>query len=375
MTSSEPERAGRAGVLFAPGRPVEVVDVMLSEPGPDDVIVRIEAASLCHTDVAVAAGSIERPMPMILGHEGAGVIEWVGSNVVTKQVGDPVVLSANIGCGRCANCQKGKPTVCSWGYPKIFSSVLPDRGFRMTDTAGQGLHQFSWIGTWASRVLVHEASAVKLPAGVPFSVAALIGCCVTTGVGAAINRARVTPGSTVAVIGCGGVGLNVIQGARIAGATTIIGIDPLESKREMALSLGATHVVDSTLDVVSQVLELTGGVGADYAFECVGRPSLVADAWAMSAIDGTVVPIGIPKPAEEAVLPAITFSSTEKTLMATTYGSVRPHLDMPRFAEMYRTGMLDLDRLLTHQYQLSDINRAMEDLRAGISTKASISLR
>jgi S-(hydroxymethyl)glutathione dehydrogenase/alcohol dehydrogenase len=276
-------------------------------------------------------------------------------------------------CGLCRYCQKGRPNLCAWGLPTIFGCKHPDGAFRARDAGGVDLYQFSCIGTLAERTIVPEISAIKIPNDVPFEVAALVGCGVVTGLGAVFNRAKVQPGAMVAVIGAGGVGLNVIQGASIAGATTIVAVDPVESKRDLASDFGATHVVDPTSEpVVDRIIELTGGAGADYVFECVGKGPIFRQAWDACGIDGTLVAIGVAATEDVTELPSQAFSTSEKTLMSCLYGTSRPRVDMPLYLELYRQGRLKLDELITRRYPLEQVNQAIHDMHSGANARGVI---
>ena len=357
----------RAAVVYEYGQPIDVVDVTLGDLGPNDVHVQIKASGLCHSDVSVQTGALPFPLPMILGHEGAGVVAAVGSDVTTCVVGDHVVLSALIHCGMCDHCVKGRPNLCLWGLQTIFGGRNPDGGLRASDAEGRELFQFSSIGTLAEELICHEKHAVPIPDDVSFEAACLTGCGVLTGLSAVMNRAQVRAGASVAVIGCGGVGLNVIQGARLQSAGMIIAVDLHADKLELARRFGATHTIDAsaTSDVPAAIIELTGGAGADYVFEVVGRPELVRQAWDSLRIDGTLVAIGVAPSTSETSLPAGQFSTSEKTLMSCLYGTSRPTKDIPLAIELYRSGRIMLDELITHHFALDDINQAVETMHRG----------
>ncbi|MYH72236.1 MAG: alcohol dehydrogenase catalytic domain-containing protein, partial [Acidimicrobiia bacterium] len=281
----------KAAVVYEAGVPIDVVEFTSGSVGPHDVRVRVGASGLCHSDVAVQTGDLPFPLPMILGHEGAGVVEEVGADVTTCQVGDHVVLSALIHCGVCRNCLKGRPNLCTANLKLTFPGTdAADGATRMTDSQGRGLYQFSAIGTLSEELICNERRAIPIPHDVPMEIAAMTGCGVLTGTSAVFNRAEVQPGSSVVVIGCGGVGLNVIQAAALAGASVIIGVDLHDDKLAMAQGFGATNLVknESAGATVEQIFELTGGEGADYAFEVVGIPALVRLAWDCLRQDGTV---------------------------------------------------------------------------------------
>lgn len=363
----------KAAVLYEHHAQVEVVDVIIDDVEDFDVLVRIEAAGLCHSELSVQSGVLGFPVPIVLGHEGAGVVEEVGPRVTHVAPGDHVVLNASMSCGRCDYCTSGKPVICRWGLAATFDSRHPDGTLKVADPNGTRLHQLSGIGTLADRTIVNELSVIKIRNDVSFEVAALVGCAVTTGLGAVFNRAKVTPGSTVAVIGVGGVGLNVVQGCRIAGAAQIIAVDPVAHKRSLAMELGATDQADPTVgDPVALVLDLTDGLGVDYAFEAVGFGPLFRQAWDMAGPDGTIVGIGVASKDDTVVLPAQELSLTEKTLMASVYGTSRPQLDMPKYLDMYMAGQLKLDELVSRRYTLDQINDAFHDLSDGLITARGV---
>ena len=365
----------KAAVVYETGVPIEVVEYTPGSVGPHDVRVKIGASGLCHSDVAVQTGALPFSLPMILGHEGAGVVAEVGSEVTTCQVGDHIVLSALIHCGVCRNCLKGRPNLCSANLDLTFPGTdAADGALRMTDSEGRGLYQFSAIGTLSEEVICNERRAVPIPEDVPLEVAAMTGCGVLTGTSAVFNRAKVEPGSSVVVIGCGGVGLNVIQGAVLAGASTIIGVDLHDDKLSMAQSFGATNLVknEDPEATVGQVFDLTDGEGADYAFEVVGIPALVSLAWDCLRQDGTVVAIGVQPAGAMTELPGLEFCMTEKTLMGCVYGTSRPTTDIPMLVEMYRQGQLEIEKLITHRFDLEEINGAVEKMEDGHNARGVV---
>jgi S-(hydroxymethyl)glutathione dehydrogenase/alcohol dehydrogenase len=356
----------RAAVVYDPGSDVEVADVQLGALGDQDVRVSIKASGLCHSDVAVQNGNFPFPIPVVIGHEGAGTVDEVGSRVTTVKPGDHVLLSATISCGTCEQCTKGLPCTCRTGFAAILSGLHPDGRHRMADGSGRELKQFACLGTLADNIIVAEASVIKIREDVPLDIASLVGCAVVTGLGAVFNRAKLRAGSTAVVIGCGGIGLSTVQGARISGASRIIAVEPVAEKRQLALEFGATDALDpGACDPVEQVKEMTGGLGADYIFEAVGIPQLFRQAWDMATIDGTIVGIGVAPIGTEVRLPAIELSTSEKTLMACTYGTSRPRQDMPLYLDMYMNGQLNLNPLISKHYELDQINQAINDLEAG----------
>ncbi|MFF0740864.1 Zn-dependent alcohol dehydrogenase [Streptomyces sp. NPDC004111] len=338
------------GVVFD-GKQVEVVhDLEIRDPGPGEVLVGIGAAGLCHSDLSVTDGTIPFPVPVVLGHEGAGVVEAVGAGVTHVAPGDHVALSTLAGCGACAECDRGRPTMCRKAIG------MPGQPF---SRGGTPLFQFAANSAFAERTLVKAVQAVKIPSDIPLTSAALIGCGVLTGVGAVLNRARVGLGESVVVIGTGGIGLNVIQGARIAGASTIVAVDTNEAKAEPARRFGATHFLTS-VDEVRDILP----TGADHVFECVGRTSLIRRAIDLLDRHGQAVLLGMTAPKEEAsFLPAAMF--LDKSILGCRYGSSRPQRDVPLYAELYRQGRLLLDELVTETYPIEDFAKAADDAHHG----------
>ena len=364
----------KAAVVYEYGSEIQVVDLELGDVGPNDIRVKIKASGLCHSDVSVQTGSLPCPLPMVLGHEGAGSVTEVGKNVTTTVVGDHVVLSALIHCGICDNCVKGRPNLCLWGLTTIFGGKNPDGTLRLRDSKGNGVYQFASIGTLAEELICNEKHAVPIPKDVSFEAACLTGCGVLTGMSAVFNRAKVEAGKSVVVIGCGGVGLNVIQSAAAANASPVIAVDLHQEKLDLAANFGATQYVNAskTKDIPAAIMELTGGLGADYVFEVVGAPALVRQGWDSLKIDGTLVVIGVHPSDSESSLPAGQFSTTEKTLMSCLYGTSRPTKDIPLAIDMYRNGRIKLDELITHHFNLEDINGAVEKMNSGLDGRGIV---
>ena len=366
--------AVRAAVLRAVGEPLGIEDLSLAPPGPEEVGVQLRASGVCHSDWNVVSGATPNPLPVVLGHEGAGVVEEVGSNVTSVAPGDHVVLSWLPSCGSCFFCSQGRPSLCEWATPGMLAGTLPDGTTRLSND-GESVFHFSFLSTFAERCVVPEASCIPIRKDAPLEVAALVGCAVMTGIGAAINRARVEPGSAVVVFGAGGVGLSAVLGAQLAGAGTIVAVDPVPFKRELAGQLGATHAVDPAGgDVVEEIRSLTGGRGADYAFDAAGAPGIVATAYEAVRRGGMVVCIGIPPAGAEAVLPATSLPREEKIVTGSLYGSSRPHIDMPLVLDLYMAGRLDLDRLVSKTYALDEINDGFAAMNAGEVARAVIAL-
>lgn len=345
--------------IFTGSTELSVEDVTPLDPGPSDVVVRIGASGVCHSDVSAANGTIPTPPPCILGHEGAGVVEWVGSEVTRVQVGDHVVASFVPACGNCFWCLHGQSNLCAMSN-EVF--VTP----KATRADGSTAISMTGLGTFADQMTCNQANVVKIQTDLPDSQLALIGCGVTTGVGAALNTAHVVPGSTVAVIGCGGVGQAVIQGARIAGAARIIAIDPVDLKRTTAEAFGATDLVDPGAgDPVAQVMQLTGGIGADYSFEVIGLPETITQAYAMARRGGTAVVVGMPKWDSQVTLPGFQLFFDEKKLLGCVYGSAQVRSDFQRFVSLVETGRLDLGSMVSREISLDEVNDAFRAMAAG----------
>lgn len=362
----------KAAILEAPANDLVVDRVDIQEPRSGEVLVRLAANGVCHSDLNVIHGTQTTPMPIVLGHEGAGVVEAVGPHVTHVKVGDHVVLSWTPSCGQCAYCQSGHPNLCEVVYATMGNGTLFDGTSRLS-RAGEVLFHYSFISSFAEYSVVPESGCVVIKSDIPLDKAALVGCAVMTGVGAAINTAHVYPGSVVVVIGAGGVGLNAIQGARLAGAATIVAVDVNPSKLVRARTFGATHVVNSTeLNAVAAVRELTRGMGADYTFEAVGRPETMRQSWEMARPGGTVVMVGIAPEGSELSLPANRVVREERRLVGSFYGSARPQIDMPMILNLYMAGKLMLDELVTHRFSLEQINEAVHALESGAAIRPVI---
>jgi S-(hydroxymethyl)glutathione dehydrogenase/alcohol dehydrogenase len=355
----------RAAVLREYGEPLSVERLRLAPPGPGEVLVRIAACGICHTDLHVASGDLPLPLPMVLGHEAAGVVEAAGPGVRGLSPGDRVVVGWMPSCGSCFWCSAGRPDLCQEAGRAAARGTLPGGGWRWSDASGP-VHQISSAGTMAEAAVVPAASVVPVPADVSLPAAALLGCGVLTGTGAVWRVARVDRGESVAVFGSGGVGLHVVQGARIAGAGPIIALDPLPQRRAWARRLGATHEVDPTeRDPVDAVLELTGGRGADCAFEVVGTTATIAQAFNSIRRGGRAVVVGVAPPGAEVSLNAFAFTSQARTLTGCWYGQSDPARDLPELLAHYRAGRLLLDELTGAAFPLADVNAALAAARSG----------
>lgn len=343
------------GVIFD-GNQVRVVDDLeVRDPGPGEVLVAVAAAGLCHSDLSVVDGTIPFPVPVVLGHEGAGVVEAVGAGVTHVVPGDHVALSTLANCGTCAECDRGRPTMCRQAIGR------PGRPF---SEDGRPVYQFAANSAFAERTVVKAVQAVRIPKDVPMPSAALIGCGVLTGLGAVLNRARVDRGDSVLVIGTGGIGLNVIQGARIAGALRIVAVDANPGKESVARQFGATDFLTSTKGV-KDVLP----TGADHAFECVGRVELIREAIDLLDRHGQAVLLGVPPATAEASFRVSTLF-LDKAILGCRYGSSRPQRDIALYAELYRQGRLLLDELVTATYPVEDFEKARADAAAGRVARA-----
>jgi len=354
----------QAAVLWEPGGPVEILEVDLAAPQEGEVLVRIAACGICHSDLHVVDGHLPEPLPLVLGHEAAGVVEETGPGVRSLEAGDHVVLALVPSCGQCEECRRGRPNFCTLGARMAAEGTLADGTSRLS-LNGRMLHHFNSISAFAGHAVVPESAAVKIRDDVALDSAALVGCSVLTGYGAVANTAGVEEGATVAVWGCGGVGANVVQGARLAGASRIVAVDMRSEKLQLARELGATDVVQAGegVDAVAAVKDVTGG-GPDYAFEAIGSERAIQEAWRATRAGGTVVVVGIMPRGSSLTIDPWQFMS-EKTLKGTFLGSARIQEDVPRLVELYHSGELDLDRLVSRKLPLAELPDAFDRLRDG----------
>ena len=349
----------KAAVFREVNRPMEIEEIELADPGPREVVVRTKAAGVCHSDLHFYNGTYPGQTPVVLGHESAGIVEEVGRDVTYVKPGDHVITCLSVFCGHCEHCLTGHMSLCSSSETRRGRDDVP----RLSQRGGV-VHQFASLSSFAERMLVHEHAIAKIRDDMPMDRAALIGCGVTTGVGAVIHTAAVEPGSTVAVIGCGGVGLSCINGAALAGAAKVIAVDRVASKLELARKFGATDTVDaSASDAVARVRELTNG-GVHYAFEAIGLKITAEQAFQMLRRGGTATVIGMIPPGEMVSLHGPDFLQ-EKTIQGSMMGSNRFRLDMPRFVDFYLQGKLHLDDMISSRIGLEDINDAMAQLETG----------
>jgi S-(hydroxymethyl)glutathione dehydrogenase/alcohol dehydrogenase len=353
------EEPMKAAVFHGAQQPLTIEEVEIDAPQAREVLVRTVASGVCHSDLHFVDGYYGHPAPAVLGHEAAGVVEAVGEHVTYLQPGDHVIACLSVFCGHCEQCLTGHPNLCSNPETKR----APTDRQRLSQQGGV-MHQFLNISSYAEMMLLHENALVKIRDDMPLDRAALIGCGVMTGVGAALNTAKVEPGSTVAVFGAGGVGLAAIQGARIAGARMIIAVDLVESKLATARELGATHIVDgSSHDPVTAIREMTNG-GVDYSFEAIGLKVAAEQAFNSLRPGGTATVIGMIPVGQKVELDGFQFLS-EKKIQGSTMGSNRFRVDMPRYIDFYLQGRLKLDEMITRRGRLEDVNEAFRAMKAG----------
>ncbi|WP_299348451.1 Zn-dependent alcohol dehydrogenase [uncultured Maritalea sp.] len=351
----------KAAIFKQAGQPLEIEEITLSNPGHNEVLVEVAATGLCHTDLHFMDGHLPVPAPAVLGHETAGIVRAVGAGVSYLQPGDHVIGCLSAFCGSCHQCLSGHPSICE----DQASINRDDKEEPRLMQAGSFVQQFMNLSAFADHMLVHEHALAKIDKAMPLDKAALIGCGVTTGIGAVMRTAKVELGSSVVVIGCGAVGLNAVQGARMAGALNIIAIDINADRLAMAKKFGATHVINSkTASPVDQVMQITLGKGAEYAFEAVGSPQLARDAFMMLRKNGTLVLIGLMSQDAEVSLPFMQFIA-ERRVMGCDMGSNQFRTDMQRLVAFYLDGRLNLDDMLTGRIPLNKINDGFDDMRKG----------
>ena len=350
----------KAAVLREVNVPLEVEEVQVDAPGPREVVIRTGASGVCHSDLHYVEGSYSIPKPAILGHEAAGIVEAVGEQVYYLKPGDTVIMCLSVFCGHCEFCLRGQPVLCT--RTDVVRS--PDQPPRLRKD-GEGITQMAQLGSYAEMMLVHENACVKVREDVPMDRLALIGCGATTGLGAVLNTAAVEPGSTVCVVGCGGVGLNCIQGAALAGALRIIAVDTVETKLTMAREFGATDVIDASGgDVVERIRDLTDD-GVDYSFEAIGLKQTAEQCYQMLRPGGTATVIGMIPEGTMIEIDAGGFLRRERKLQGSSMGSNRFRTDMPRYVEFYLQGRLKLDELVSQHMKLEQINEAFADMKGG----------
>jgi S-(hydroxymethyl)glutathione dehydrogenase/alcohol dehydrogenase len=353
----------KAAVLREFNKPVSVEIIDLAPPKEREVLVKTAFTGFCHSDLHFVRGTVNFGLPAVIGHEAAGVVEDVGPGVTSVKKGDHVVTAWMVPCGTCPECVTGKGYICRKSSEIFKSGVLLDRTTRFTDSKGNSLGHQTFVSGFAEYMVVPEAGAVKIRDDMPLDQACFLGCCMPTGFGAVYNAAGVKPGESVAIWGMGGVGLNVVRGAKLRSANPIIGVDLEGSKEAIAREFGATHFINSSQkDPVPIIQELTGG-GADYCFEVIGDPGAVTQAsWALG-LGGKLIQIGITPPTSLTGLPLTFFSSHCKDVVGVMYGKIHTHVDIPRFADMAMKGDLMLDKLISKKFKIEDINNVVEAMK------------
>lgn len=355
----------KAIVFRAPETPIEVTDVDLAAPKAGEVRVKIAAAGVCHSDLHVKRGEWDAPAPLVMGHEGSGVVVELGEGVTSLAVGDHVVLSWVPPCGECRYCRSGHEARCQ----KVATIVAPKGvlfdGTSRLSSGDESLHHYLGVSSFAEEVVVPASGAVKVRDDAPLDVVAVVGCAVATGVGAVLNTAAVEPGATVVVIGCGGVGLNVVQGARLAGAERIVAIDVRADKTALAVQFGATDQIDaSQVDAVEALFELIPD-GVDYAFDAIGRTTTTEQAIRMLGLGGAAVIVGLPPTGAKASFEPLVLAEADQRILGSNYGSVRPSIDIPALVDRYMDGQLLLDPLISARRPLAEAAAAFDDLESG----------
>jgi S-(hydroxymethyl)glutathione dehydrogenase/alcohol dehydrogenase len=352
----------KAAVLYEPQTPLVVETLDLDDPKEGEVLVRLASAGVCHSDYHVMKGEWKPPLPMVLGHEAAGVVEKVGPGVSMSKPGDHVILNFRPNCGWCRYCTVGRPVLCNGADTARWT--LFDGTVRL-HKGNQDIYHFARTASFAEYVVVPQSGAVPVRDDMPLDKACLVGCSVMTGVGSVINTAKVEAGSSVMVIGCGGVGLNVIQGAALAGAERIIAVDVLENKLAYAQQFGATDIIDASHgDTVARVRDLTDG-GVDYAFEAIGNSRTILQAYESTRPGGVTTVVGMAPEDDEVTINALSLPRTEKVIMGSWYGSARPWIDLPKMVDLYMSGKIQVDSLISRTYPLDEINTAYDALGKG----------
>ena len=356
---------------YAESRPLELAELELDGPAAGEILVRVHAAGLCHSDLSVIDGSRPRPTPMALGHEAAGEVVECGPGVEALAPGDRVVLCFVPSCGDCGPCRTERPALCEPGAAANTAGTLLCGERRLRDGGGAEVHHHLGVSAFADHVVVSERSAVRIEPELPHELAALFGCAVLTGVGAVVNAAAAKPGDQVAVFGLGGVGLAALLGARVAGASAVIGVDVVPAKLELARELGATEALLAGEDTVAALRELSGG-GADVAVETVGSEHVLAQAYAATRRGGTTVTVGLPDPARMLSIPAVSLVAEERTLRGSYLGSSVPARDIPRLVDLHLQGLLPVERLLSHRIAPTELNEGFDRLARGEAVRQAV---
>ncbi|MFC5995194.1 NDMA-dependent alcohol dehydrogenase [Pseudonocardia hispaniensis] len=364
----------KAAVLRGVGKPFEIEELTLDPPKEGEVLIKYVAAGLCHSDEHLRHGDIVPRFPIVGGHEGAGIIEEVGPGVTRLKPGDHVICSFLPVCGHCRFCASGMTNLCDQGAT-ILDGCLPDGTYRFHSDAGEDLGGMCMLGTFSERATISQNSCIKVADDVPLNTAVLIGCGVPTGFGSAVHAAATEPGDTIAIYGVGGIGINAVQGAALAGAANVVAIDPLANKREMAERVGATHSCATAEEAHELMQQLTHGVGADKAIVTVGvvDSAVVTNAFNAIRKGGTVVVTGLADPAKTTIeLSGSVLTLFEKRIQGSLFGSGDPFKDIPRLVDMYQAGQLKLDELITNTYTLDQVNQGYDDLISGVNVRGVI---
>ncbi|MGB2852001.1 MAG: zinc-dependent alcohol dehydrogenase family protein [Solirubrobacterales bacterium] len=356
---------------YTESQPLEIVELELEEPGPGEVLVEVGAAGLCHSDLSVIDGSRPRVMPMALGHEAAGRVVGLGTGVESLGVGDHVVLAFVPACGSCGPCRSGRAALCEPGAAANAKGTLLSGAIRLSDASGQPINHHLGVSAFSEHIVVSQRSAVKVPPDLPHEVAALFGCAVLTGVGAATHSAGIKPGDTVAVFGLGGVGLAAVLGAVLAGAERVVGVDVVAEKLYLAEALGASETIAAGPGAVDAVREATGG-GAEVVIETVGNAAVLAEAYAATRRGGQTITVGLPDPEQMLEIPAVSLVAEERTLRGSYLGSCVPAEDIPRFVALRAAGKLPVDNLLTGTLTLEEVNEGFERLASGEGARQAV---
>jgi len=354
----------QAALLQGVGQPFTIAELDLEEPREGEVLVQIAASGVCHSDWHLVTGATKHPLPLVPGHEGAGIVTAVGPGVKSIQPGDHVVMNWAPDCGHCFYCEHGKPNLCDTFLKPIWAGTMLDGTPRLS-WQGQPVYHFCGLASFAEYAVVSERSCVPVRKDVPLEIAALVGCAVSTGVGSVLYTAGVRPGESVVVLGCGGVGLNILQGAVLSGAAAIIAVDSNPHKEALARQFGATHFVLSGDKLRGEVMELTRGRGADTVFEAVGLPALQELGLRLTRPGGTLVLVGLSHVKEPTNLSGAFIARQEKTVKGSYYGTVNTHRDFPFFLDLYQAGKLNLSALVSQRYRLDEINEAYQAMLSG----------
>ncbi|MFN8375953.1 MAG: Zn-dependent alcohol dehydrogenase [Anaerolineae bacterium] len=354
-----------AALLIEPKTPFVIEQLNLAEPRAGEVLVKIAACGVCHSDWHLVTGATKHPLPVVAGHEGAGVVQAVGQGVTSLKVGDHVILNWAPACGECFYCLHDKPNLCDTFVGPIWDGVMLDGTPRLSRADGSPVYHYCGLASFAEYAVVPQESCISIRKDVPLEVASLVGCAVATGVGAAMYTAGVRAGESVVVYGAGGIGLSVIQGALLCGASTIIAVDTNAAKMQLARDFGATHSLLANDDTLTAIRDLTGGRGADHVFEAVGIPSVQETALEAARPGGTLTLVGLSAMGTGTNLPGAVIVRQEKVIKGSYYGSVDARRDFPLFIDLYVAGKLQLDKLVSKHYRLDQINEAYAEMLKG----------